>query len=367
MMRASRVLVSGYYGFGNAGDEAILAGLVASFRQLAPEAELLVLSGDPQATTAEHGVKAAPRGLRSAFSRLQESDLFISGGGGLLQDATSWRSPLYYLAMIELALASGVPVACIGHSIGPLRRPWVRRLVRKTLSRVGVLGVRDDLSLAALKELGVTREVTVTADLAFALMPPAPEESAAAWRKAGLEQHERRSVCLALRQSPTGETGHLVSGLVASIGEACRELRLRPVLVPMQRAQDLAIADEIAAHMAVPVEVVRQALTAREILALIGRCDLVVAMRLHALIFAAICRVPMVAVSYDPKVDGLMESLGLPVAARVEAFDQQALRGAMLSAVRAREENTPPWHSRVEAMGAAALRNIQLALSLVRG
>ena len=172
MSAAPRFLVSGYYGFGNAGDEAILAGLVEGFRQLHPTAELTVLSGNPADTMAEHGVIAVPRDLRSVRRQVRLSDVVISGGGGLLQDATSWRSPLYYLATIHLARSAGRPVAFLGQSIGPLRRPWVGLLVRRALSQVEAVSVRDELSRDTLVRLGLSRQVAVTADLAFLLPKP---------------------------------------------------------------------------------------------------------------------------------------------------------------------------------------------------
>ncbi len=365
MTRPSRLLISGYYGFANAGDEAILAGLVQGFRELAPEAQLTVLSEDPLATAAEHGVAAVPRGLTSAFSAIQDSDLLVSGGGGLLQDATSWRSPLYYLALLWLARASHVPMACIGHGIGPLRRSWVRRLTRRELSRVNLLVVRDKLSLTILQGLAVGREIHVAADLAFLLPPPGEDETAAAWAKAELPQDSRPALGIALRQPSGDSSPDLSPSLAAAIGAACQQLGLRPLLLPMQHPRDLAVAEVVAQHMPLPAQIARPRLTAREMLALVAGCDLVVALRLHALIFAAVCGRPMVAISYDPKVDGQMEELGLKAATSVAAFDAQALGDALARAWEQRTEIATSLAEPVARLRAAARRSIELALSLL--
>lgn len=364
MSDAPRVLVSGYYGFGNAGDEAILAGLVEGFRRLAPEVRLTVLSGDPGATEAEHAVRAIPRGLVTARSALGSCDLLLSGGGGILQDVTSWRSPLYYLAVLQAAQRAGVPVACVGYGVGPLRRQAIRWLARRALARVAVLAVRDRLSLAALRELGVRREIALTADLAFALPRPAPEEVAAAWERVGLGAPGQPTLGVALRRVPggAGPQAELSRSLTEAIRDAAQELSLRPVLVPMQPSEDLPLAQELADAIGRGAQVVRVPLSARELLALFGGASLVLAMRLHAAVFAAICGRPLAAISYDPKVDGLLAELGLEAAVRLPNLDPAALRAGLREAA-ARPPST--WAARVEGLRERALANVRLVLPLI--
>ena len=55
-----KIVVSGYYGHGNTGDEAILAGMLAAMRSAEPGVKVAVLSGDPEATRGMHGVDAVP-------------------------------------------------------------------------------------------------------------------------------------------------------------------------------------------------------------------------------------------------------------------------------------------------------------------
>ncbi|MGB9860036.1 MAG: polysaccharide pyruvyl transferase family protein, partial [Moorellaceae bacterium] len=99
-----QVLFSGYYGFGNAGDEAILYSMVQTFRALAPEVEIAVLSHDPAATEKWLSVKAVNRWRPGeVVQAIRRADLFISGGGSLLQDVTGPRSLLYYLGVLETA------------------------------------------------------------------------------------------------------------------------------------------------------------------------------------------------------------------------------------------------------------------------
>lgn len=350
-----RALVSGYYGFGNAGDEAILAGMIAGFRELAPEIELTVLSGHPEATEAEHGVKAIPRGTGAAGAAMSGMDLFISGGGGLLQDATSWRSPLYYLWLIRRARRRGLPVACLGQSVGPLRRGWIRALTRRTLEGVGALAVRDQRSREIVKGLGVRREVEVTGDWAFLM-------SGIGNRESGRPGDGAPTAGIAVRRLPGEDRGRGREIAIATVG-ACRATGLQPILVPMQHPGDLELAEEVAGETG--AEVVRARLLAQELLTRFAGFDLVVGMRLHALIFAAIAGVPLVGISYDPKVEGMMGELGLSPATSAEAFDGDALARAVRETWERREERAEALRTRVEGRRKAARRNVELAVALL--
>src|SRR2546426_4023808 len=100
----SRVVLSGYYGFNNLGDEAVLAATVDALRARRPDVEIAVLSGTPRETGRAFAVEGVPRGrMRDLVRVLRRSDLFLTGGGSLFQDVTSWRSPWYYLGVLALA------------------------------------------------------------------------------------------------------------------------------------------------------------------------------------------------------------------------------------------------------------------------
>src|SRR5579862_5696826 len=118
-----RFTVSGYYGCGNAGDEAVLAGIKEALqRQAGDEAQMIVLSQNPAETRRLHGLAAVDRMSLSMVRRvLSETDLLLSGGGSLLQDTTSIRSLLYYLWIARTAYSIGKPVMFYAQGIGPLR------------------------------------------------------------------------------------------------------------------------------------------------------------------------------------------------------------------------------------------------------
>ncbi|NJK99385.1 MAG: polysaccharide pyruvyl transferase CsaB, partial [Spirulinaceae cyanobacterium SM2_1_0] len=132
-MGCQRALLCGYYGQGNAGDEALLAALL---QMLPASVKPIVLTGNPRATYKNFQVETCDR--RSGFRILQalnNTDAFIWGGGSLLQDTTSWRSPIYYGGLMALAQQRGLRTLAWAQGIGPLRAGWTRALARRVLAR----------------------------------------------------------------------------------------------------------------------------------------------------------------------------------------------------------------------------------------
>ncbi|MDQ7859012.1 MAG: polysaccharide pyruvyl transferase CsaB [Armatimonadota bacterium] len=304
--------MSGYYGFGNLGDEAVLAGLLAELRARAPRARLVVLSADPPATEALHRVEAVGRAPVAVWQAVRGARLVVCGGGSLVQDATSARSAVYYLGVMMAAARRGVPVAVVGQGVGPLRRPWVRRLAARAFAGVRVLSVRDAASARALRQLGVTSEIHLGADLAALTPRPDPQRVRRILAAEGLDRANAR-VGVAVRAWPGMRSP-------AEIGRGIRRVAetygARVAVFPFDLARDREISEEVAAAAAgrvVPVP------DPRDLLGVVGAMDVMVAVRLHGLIFAALGGVPAVAVAYDPKVSAFAAEVGLPGVVPVDA------------------------------------------------
>src|SRR5690606_13718168 len=182
-----RVVISGYYGFDNMGDEMVLAGILAGLRRLDPGVRVTVLSAHPAATAREHGVDAVSRThLPSILAALARADLLISGGGSLLQDVTGPFNIPYYVGVMELARLRGVPVMMMAQGIGPVRGRMGRALVRWAVRRAAAVTVRDPQSARLLGDLGVPgAAVGVTADAALLLDPGAGAGQPSPWEPPG--------------------------------------------------------------------------------------------------------------------------------------------------------------------------------------
>ena len=110
----SKILISGYYGFSNAGDEAMLTAIIEALRAERQDVEITVMSGKPEITAEKHGVNSIHRfNPLQIFKAMLSADLLLSGGGSLLQDVTSKRSILYYLSILLMAKLLGKMVIMV--------------------------------------------------------------------------------------------------------------------------------------------------------------------------------------------------------------------------------------------------------------
>lgn len=367
------IAVSGYYGCGNAGDEAVLAGIKAAFRrQSGDRVQLIALSQNPEQTAKQHGIQSANRmdffQLRSVLRR---SDLLLSGGGSLLQDTTSLKSLLYYLWVANMAVQMRVPTLFFAQGMGPFQRPMSRLLVRWTADRIQAITVRDTPSAELLKALGVTRTpIEVTADPAFALEPANAEVVEALWKAEGLKpistSHPTIGVALRAwggdRQAQIRVYAELLDALIAKVSADI-------LLIPMQAPNDVDFSREVRAATNTPASIalIQNGYPAETLLAVTERMSAIVAMRLHTLIFAARMAVPHFAMSYDPKVSNLMQLLGAPqLSADWKNFDAANVAAATKELLQHRDAHIQRLKDRGAELERLALRNADVALNLLQ-
>ncbi|MEG0798041.1 MAG: polysaccharide pyruvyl transferase CsaB [Acidaminococcaceae bacterium] len=314
----SKILISGYYGFANAGDEAMLTAIIEALRAQRQNLEITVLSGNPEVTAAKHQVRSLHRfGFCSIVRAMLSMDLLLSGGGSLLQDVTSKRSLFYYLSILLLAKLLGKKVMLYAQGIGPIRSHSAGRLTKWVCGQADLITVRDDGSFEELRKMGLdATKIIVTADAVFALPELNPEAGQQFLEQQGLAA-KRPLIGLAVRHW-TGE-----AGFCRVFAEAITKLRqtyqAEIVFVPLQIPQDVQVAQAILALLPdkTGVTILEQAFTTEEYLALSSGFDLLIGMRLHALVFAALTGTPFLAVSYDPKVDRFVQGMEGVIAGQI--------------------------------------------------
>ncbi|MBD0334555.1 MAG: polysaccharide pyruvyl transferase CsaB [Cyanobacteria bacterium Co-bin13] len=292
-----RAVLCGYYGMGNGGDEALLAALL---QMLPAGVTPVVLSGNPGETAQRYGVEAVPRKAPVAVLRaLRSADAFIWGGGSLMQDATSLQNPIYYGGLMALAQVMGLKTIAWAQGVGPLTRPLSQRLARYVLRRCAGVSVRDGASAQLVGGWNVP--VWQGPDPVWAL-DSRPVE--------GLWDLPAPRVAVALRSHPWLTSERLDQFTEALVGFQ-KATKTCVLLVPFQPAKDLAIAEQIQAHLPGPNHLFCLN-DPRQLKGLFRGVEMTIGMRLHALIMAAAEGCRCFALSYDPKVSQVMADLDLP-------------------------------------------------------
>ncbi|ACK65754.1 polysaccharide pyruvyl transferase [Rippkaea orientalis PCC 8801] len=292
-----KAVICGYYGQGNGGDEALLVSLL---QMLPSDIYPIVLSANPRQTEERYGVESCPnRSFLAILKVLKQSDLFIWGGGSLMQDVTSWSSPIYYAGLMILAQQLGLKTIAWAQGIGPLKRPFTRWLTHQALRKCTAVSVRDGASAKLVSEWQINP-----------LVAPDPVWALKAKSVPKLSDLPAPRVAVNLRKHPQ-LTPQRLKVLTKALIDFQKATNVCLLLVPFQASQDLEIARSIAAqlpgfHQIISLE------DPRELKGLFRGVEMMIGMRLHSLIMAAAEESRCFALSYDPKVTRLMIEIELP-------------------------------------------------------
>lgn len=326
------IVISGYYGFRNSGDEAVLQSILNALQRQSAAAgviiEPVVLSIDPEWTTATYGVKSVHRmKLQEVRAAIAASSGLISGGGSLLQDVTGSKTIPYYLGIIKLAQWMGKPTFIYAQGVGPVNRKLFHPLIKSVFRKCAYISVRDEQSRQLLHSMGLQgKEIEVVPDPVMGLSLPeewmgskddvAKELPVA--QNGGEESITMNSstlpvVGISVRfwEQDRSELDALADGLIRAAQDAPLHFKFLPFHHPtdneasryvMERLKDTAAAGCI-------VSINEDALHPLQMLREVAGCDALIGMRLHSLIYAAGRRVPLTGVSYDPKIDHFLERI----------------------------------------------------------
>lgn len=360
----NRIVVSGYYGSKNAGDEAMLAAMIEVLSDLDPQVNITVISTDPEDTKKRHGVHAVSwLSFGEISSALRHADLLVSGGGSLLQNVTSGRSLYYYLGVIWLAERLGVPVMLYAQGIGPVCGGLARSLMRRIAGGVSLITVRDHGSFDEIESLGITKPPTeVTADPVLAIHPVDLGIGRGILKKAKADG-AKPVIGISVREWRGWD--HYKRVIAEAADQVAKELDARIVFFPMQVPEDVRTAELIAARMEREATVLTDEFTTSELLSLVGNFDLLLGIRLHALIFAGVMGVPMVGISYDPKIDRFLSSIGEIASGDLQSVTTDAVMKKMREKWEERTEFRKKNAELLAELRGLAARNAELALEFI--
>lgn len=291
-----KVIISGYYGFDNFGDEAILGVLVKKLKEL--DADIRVLSKNPLKTALLYDVKStAFFCLCQVIYKISKCDILVSGGGSLLQDVTSLKSLLYYLFVINVALFFKKKVIIFAQGLGPINNKFGAFLTKKTLQKCTLATVRDKKSRLILYKWGI--EADLVCDPLFDLSLPASNPS----NKVGVQ----------LRSFKTLKENLLIE-LAKQINKDFSDKEIE--IYSFQDSLDLAVCEHFekilkSFNPQIKTKILSKQ-TSKEILDKISRLDYMIAMRFHANLIALKYGIKTLAICYDIKVEKLAEEAQIP-------------------------------------------------------
>jgi len=294
------------------------------------------------------------------MAAMRRAKLLVDGGGSLLQNTTSTRSLWYYVTIMRLAKAMGLSMMLYAGGIGPLFGEKNKKMSRDVLDRTDVITLREYASKTEVLELGVSnKNVSVSADPAF-LIEPADRE----WTSFILDREGIGGRFFAVSLRGWKDTAPALSEKLAGV---CRYLsekyRYTPIFIPMQGKKDLEICSATAEKCGGKVV---EGLTASELCGVLSHAEFVIGMRLHLLIYSAVAGTPCAGISYDPKIDSVLDALEMPYKVAVEDFEAEELCRIAETLISEREGIAAHLRKKADEMRTAALADAVTVRDLLK-
>lgn len=289
-----KVAISGYYGFKNFGDEAILSVLVNHLKQL-KDVDITVFSSDIDFTSKTYSVNSVNRfDIKNVIKTIRNSDVLISGGGSLLQDVTSLKSVVYYSLIIALGLLFNKKVIIFAQGVGPLNKKLSQFIVRNLLKNCSLVTVRDEKSLALLRNWGINADLVC--DPIYSLDV--------------LQEFNENTVGVQLREFKTMNY-NLLHKLALFIAEKFRDKKVE--IFSLQKSQDLELCKNFENILKTLNPEIKTEIVTDNIVNRIAKLSYLIAMRFHAILVALKCGIKTCAINYDVKVEKLANEANIPL------------------------------------------------------
>jgi len=333
------ILIGGYYGAGNIGDEAILAAMVDELRARHSDLTFIVTSWEPEKTAGDLLVEAVHwKDINGLLDAALRADLIILGGGGLFFDYWGLNPDTYlrkdswditaYGSLPLLAELLNLPCMIYAIGVGPLKTSLARQHTRLAFERSQVATLRDKESLELLAQTGFDFEsrrgriVEVLPDPVFSLsISSQDEESATVFLKGCGVDENAQLLGISLRY---WDFGVALNEWLPCIANGLREFfnqnrQAKAILLPFQalgdssHTNDVVVLEKLAGLINMPerIYLIPKIQTPYFAQALIKHCRVVLGMRLHSLVMGINAGTPVVGLPYDPKIKSILESVGL--------------------------------------------------------
>ncbi|MEW1978957.1 polysaccharide pyruvyl transferase family protein [Kocuria palustris] len=321
--RARKVIISGFYGAGNLGDELILRSISSALESADPAVQVTVAAESPRNVELQHGLQAFKRAdIYESAHQVHTADAVVVGGGGLWHDLTFHRagglaslvngtgmSVAGFGNLPMMGRVLGVPYHVIGLGAGPLQDRDAQAMVRFLAQQTESILVRDADSQAAIEQTGVDpATISCAPDVVYAVDLPSPDapavESTEELRR--LRSEGRRLVGVNLRRWAHEDMDAVVSEVEKALNALAAEGSLAVIGIPMQAGakHDRLILEQLAERLSPNVAffLLPDPPTFEAFDQCLGELDALLTMRLHAALLAHRRHLPTIGLVYDPKV-----------------------------------------------------------------
>lgn len=354
----ANLLLAGYFGCGNLGDDAILLGFIEGVRAANLNVSFTMLSGAPEETFRLYGIPSVPRrDLKAVDEAIKRNDILVFPGGSIFQDVTSIKSVGYYSTLISKAKKAGKQVVMLGQGVGPLNSWLGKRMAASAFNMADEIAVRDSGSAQLLASLGVKTRVHSTADMAFLLDPKRFDDES--FEVAGM-----KTVGISPRPF-----GRMTKDLIKAFGDLSRLLYTNnyvPVLMELDKTEDGPMILEISKTQGGKIPDIRKLESPMALQRRMARMHCVIAMRLHASILASTVGIPPLMISYDPKVSAFAKQLGVGTPLSVEGLTGARLYENFLTFQKDHDRNVKTMERRVAELKKQAELNIEVIARYVK-
>ncbi|PFA34902.1 hypothetical protein COI88_23410 [Bacillus cereus] len=311
-----KILLRGYYGYKNSGDDALFYSIVQKIIER-ENVEINVLSRAclhyPESVKNINFKKPTNTNI---LMGILKNNILIFGGGSQLQDYGKKKMVLGLFktyCIVSLSKLLRRKVIYLGISIGPLETSLGINISKKILKKSDYIVVRDKSSFEFLENNKISNDkICLLPDLAISLIDNINIE----------KEKNSGEIILGINLLPfmsvirndlnrEKEIINIISVSINKLMEKNKSMQIR--LYSFQEDEfinDFYILQELANNIKGNVEIIRYQSNPVKVLEGLSECNRFIGMRLHSSIFAYSCEIPQIILSYHPKCEGFAKSVG---------------------------------------------------------
>ncbi|MEM1149977.1 MAG: polysaccharide pyruvyl transferase family protein [Pseudomonadota bacterium] len=312
----TRLLLMGFYGRRNFGDDIMALGLIEALTQRGVR-DISVFCDSPRFLDGT-SVSIVPRSISPLLRAVQRSDVLIQGGGTIFHDSYTgralrryWINLFVYGVIFSFARLSGTLVYLIGAGIGPIRHPVSRLLCRFALGRAKLIIVRDQPSFDEMQTLLPKTSAIAAHDLAFLNTPPAEVQRGDGRRRIGLSLCNLAPFMSGDAAQPWAAMAEALKELIPPEARPRYELRFLSLFTGHSSPSDAPLSRQVAQKLeGFDVSFVDYDEDPAHFWAETAACDMLIGTRFHNVVAGHIAQRPTLAVTYNRKVSDFCAKAG---------------------------------------------------------